>query len=221
MDVLASLDDPFRAVLLSMYDNRPQLGEDGLEHPLDSIARISPAQGMWIYDLCRQLRPLATLETGLAYGFSTIFFLAARQKNGLGDHTAIDPFQRQTPGWAGIGLRHGRRLGGEHFQFVEEMSATALARLAHEGRQFQVIFIDGSHLFDDVMLDFTLSSLLSPVAGHIIFDDMWMPAIQLAVNFVRTNRQDFAAVPTPIPNIAVFRRLGRDTRHWAHFVDFR
>jgi predicted O-methyltransferase YrrM len=219
-ELLASLDDPYRTALVSMYDGRPQWGQDGFEHPLNPLARISPAQGMWIYQLCRQVRPSATLETGLAYGFSTIFFLAARQKNDLGNHTAIDPLQLHTPGWAGIGLEHGRRFGGEHFQFLEETSATALARLAHEGRRFEVIFIDGSHLFDDVMLDFTLGALLCPPDGHIILDDTSMPAIQRAVSFVRTNRLDFVEVPTPAPNTAVFRRIGRDTRPWYHFVEF-
>ncbi len=217
-DVLAPLDDPFRRALLSMYDNRPQLGEDGFEHPLDNVARISAAQGMWLYELCRQVAPSATLEIGLAYGFSTIFFLAARQKNRRGTHTAIDPFQRQN--WAGIGLQNGRRFDGEHFRFMEEPSATALARLVHEGRQFEVIFIDGSHLFDAVLLDFTLSASLCPLAGHIIFDDLWMPATERAVSFVRTNRRDFAEVLTPISNIAAFWRVGQDTRDWMHFVDF-
>lgn len=202
-----------------MYAGTPQRGADGREHLVDKLTRIHAAEGIWLYDFCRELAPKATLEIGLAYGFSTIFFLAARAKNNCGTHTAVDPFARNEK-WCGIGLEHGRRLGGEHFQFIEEPSSHALVRFARAGAEFEVIFIDGSHLFDHALLDFTLSAEVCPRGGHIILDDLWMPSIQRVAAFVRTNRGDFTQMPTPIANIAVFRRIGDDTRDWTHFAEF-
>ena len=129
--ILSSLPEPFRSPLLSMYEGDLQLGEDGEKHSLDEITGISPAEGMWIDELCRKVKPQATLEIGLAYGFSTIYFLAVLAENGNGHHSSIDPYQRCHPGrWAGIGLRHGGRFGGKRFRFIEECSFAALTHLA-------------------------------------------------------------------------------------------
>jgi hypothetical protein len=49
---------------------------------------------------------------------------------------------------------------------------------------------------------------------------MWMPSIQRAAAFVRNNRKDFVEVPTPIWNIAAFRRIAKDERRWDDHVDF-
>jgi hypothetical protein len=52
--ILSSLPEPFRSALLSMYEGDLQLGEDGEKHSLDEITGISPAEGMWIYELCKK-----------------------------------------------------------------------------------------------------------------------------------------------------------------------
>lgn len=72
-----------------MYANEPQIGSDGKTHAMHPTTRISREQGMWIYNLCRSMKPKATLEIGMAYGFSTIYFLAAIRENGAGFHTAV------------------------------------------------------------------------------------------------------------------------------------
>lgn len=216
--LLQPLPEPFRGRLLSMYRGDPQLGTDGRLHALDTVTRISPGVSTWLYQFCLKQRAPDTLEVGMAYGFSTIAFLAAlAQNNGL-SHTAIDPYEDQT--WAGVGTAHAQALDAGRFRFMNELSSAALARLASEQRQFGVIFIDGEHLFDTALLDFTLSAELCPIGGHIILDDLWMPSIRRVSAFIRTNRSDFAAVPGPA-STAVYRRIGSDERDWRHFVDFR
>lgn len=220
-EILSPLPQPFRFALLSMYAGDPQLGEDGEMHPVDPATGIRPAEGMWIYDLCRKVRPQATLEIGLAYGFSTIFFLAALAENGNGRHTSIDPYQRPIPGvWAGIGLTHGTRFGGQRFRFIEKPSFAALAHLADQSERFDVILVDGRHMFDLALTDFTLSADLCSMGGFIILDDMWLPSIQRVAAFIRANRRDFTAVDTPAANIAAFRRVGPDDREFKHFEEF-
>lgn len=87
-----------------MYAGDGQRGTDGENHSINPATGISPAEGMWIYELCRKIKPQATLEIGLAYGFSTLYFLAALAANNSGQHTSIDPYQMKVPGqWAGIG----------------------------------------------------------------------------------------------------------------------
>ena len=218
MTILSSLPLPFRSALLSMYNGEPQLGSDGERHNLSKIARISPEQGMWLYNLCRETKPKSTLEIGLAYGFSTVYFLAAIHGNGFGRHTAIDPFQS---GYQGIGSRQPQTLGMvDSFLLMEERSFSALVRLAERKQMFEVIFIDGNHHFDNALVDFTLSAELCPMGGYIILDDMWMPSIRMAAAFIRSNRKDFDELKTPVRNIAAFRRIGQDARSWRHYVEF-
>jgi predicted O-methyltransferase YrrM len=218
MRILASLPPRFRSVLLSMYNGEQQLGSDGERYSLSGLARISPEQGMWLYSLCRETKPKTTLEIGLAYGFSTMYFLAAIHENGVGHHTAVDPFQSR---YHGIGSRQSRTLDmGDSFLLIEEKSVAALVHLAERREMFEVIFIDGNHHFDNVLVDFTLSAELCPMGGCIILDDMWMPSIRMAVAFIRSNRMDFEELQTPVRNIAAFRRIGEDVRNWRHYVGF-
>ncbi len=218
-EILSPLPQPFRTALLSMYNREPQLGGDGERHSLDGKTLIPPEQGMWLYCLCRKMKPKSTLEIGLAYGFSTTYFLAAIHENGIGHHTAIDPLQSRL--WDGIGRQRPQNLGmGASFRFIEARAASALVQLADCGETFEVIFIDGNHRFDDVLVDFTLSARLCPVGGCIVLDDLWMSSIRRAVAFIRSNRQDFEEIKTAVANIAAFRRIREDERPWHHFVDF-
>ena len=108
----------------------------------------------------------------------------------------------------------------DSFRIAEVKSATALVHFADRGEKFEVIFIDGNHRFDDALVDFTLSAELCPRGGCIILDDMWMPSIRRAVAFIRSNRNDFEELTTPVSNIAAFRRIGEDSREWHHYAEF-
>jgi predicted O-methyltransferase YrrM len=212
------LPEPFQSRLISMYRGEPQTGSDGELHRMDANTRIAPAQGAWLYRLCVESKPANTLEIGLACGYSTVFFLAAIDTNGHGHHTALDPFQGT---WHGIGAAQARTLGmSDSFTWTEERSSAGLVHLADRGASFGVIFIDGSHRFDDALVDFTLAAPMCPIGGHIVLDDLWMAPIRRAVAYIRKNRSDFEEVATPIGNIAAFRRIAEDERSWNHHVDF-
>ncbi len=175
---------------------------------------------MLVYQLAHETRPDNTLETGLAFGYSTVYFLAAIRANGKGHHVALDP--HQSDWWNGIGLAREKVLGTEPgiFEFSPEDSIQGLARFVREQRRFGIIFIDGDHTFDGALFDFSLASLICEVGGHIIFDDMWMPSIQRVASFIRLNRSDFIEVRTPVKTLAVFKKTGSDQRQWNHFVPF-
>jgi predicted O-methyltransferase YrrM len=218
-NVLEPLDPSFAAALKSMYAWQPQMGTDGSMHILDGITKISPEGGMWIYELCRKIKPKRTLEIGLAYGFSTMYFLAAIKANAMGSHVAMDPFQITL--WHGIGLKKAQEMGMDRsLRFIQEKDVFGLPALAREGLQFEVIFIDGNHRFDNVLLDFTLSDYVCVKGGYIILDDLWMPSIRKAVSFIESNRSDYQRQDTPIASIRVFKKLDDDRRQWYHFVRF-
>jgi len=209
---LSPLGEPFASVLCSMYAREPQLGSDGKLHPIDTTARISSSQGMWIYQLIRDMKPERTLEIGLALGFSTVYFLAALQKNGKGNHIAIDPFEYL---WHDVGLTRAKvtNVAPGTFTHINEHCVKVLTKMWDEERRFDVILIDGDHKFDGVMIDFYLTSLVCGTGGFIIFDDLMMLPVRRCIDFVRKNRADFIEVDTGLPNMTAFRKVGDDKRN--------
>ena len=218
VDLARRLDPRFAVALLSMYDHRPQRGEDGKLHEIDQLTRISPAEGILIYDTCHNGNARKTMEVGFAYGFSTLYFLAAAATTG-GRHVVIDPFEMTE--WKGIGMEKVREVGmQDHLRFIPELSVHALPQLEREGQKFDVIFIDGSHRFEDALLDFVLSDRVCALGGYIIFDDMWLPAIRKVVRYIVRNRSDYVRRDSAVPNAAVFQKVRADRRDWRYFSDF-
>jgi predicted O-methyltransferase YrrM len=222
-ELLNSLDNNFRSALLSMYRGESQLGTDGQRHSIDIDTKISPSQGIYLYELCLSVKPKSSLEIGMAYGYSTIYFLAAIAKNQTGHHTSIDPFQNTA--WNGIGLTHANALApttgkDPAFQFIEDRSDRVATDLARSNSVFDLVFIDGNHRFDDVLVDLYLYAQLCTVGGYIIFDDMWMDSIRTVVSFVKANRTDFVEVSTTEQNICVFQKISEDSRKWDNFHKF-
>ena len=222
-EVLAAMDPAYTQALISMYHGEPQLGSDGQRHEIDRNTAIAPEQGLWLYNHCLAAKPKATLEIGMAYGYSTLYFLAAMARNQMGRHTSIDPFQREA--WHGIGLAHAHAhlpAGGadSSFRLIEERSDRAAVDLARSGDLFDLIFIDGNHRFDDVLVDFYLTAPLCAVGGCIVFDDMWMRSIRTVASFVRTNRKDFVELGGTHSNVCAFQKTGEDKREWNDFADF-
>ncbi len=220
---LARLDATCRDRLLSMYGGHAQLGVDGVEHALDASTRISPDEGLCLYDLYVAARPANSLEVGMAFGFSTLYFLAAIAANGRGKHVAIDPYQNDA--WRGIGQTQARAaahdLGrADAFALIEERSDRAAVDLLRSGARFDFIFIDGNHRFDDVLVDVYFYAQLCALGGLLIFDDLWMPSVRSVARFVRRNRLDFVEVPVDEPNLCVWRKVGEDARRWDDFRRF-
>src|ERR1700760_3382834 len=56
---------------------------------------IKREEGEALYRIVREVKPERTLEGGMAWGLSTLFFCQALRENGHGWHVAIDPFQGQ------------------------------------------------------------------------------------------------------------------------------
>jgi predicted O-methyltransferase YrrM len=208
-----------QSILASMFANDPQMGADGAMHEIDHITRISPEQGELLVMLHKMTQPKHTLEIGCAYGFSTTYFLKAMAESNCGHHTIVDPFQHSY--YHGIGLRKVSDLGmDERVTFVEEESQTALGKLWAGGYRCNLSFLDGHHLFENVLMDFYWLARITEPQGLLIFDDLWLASVQKGVAFVEKNRKDFARMKSPVDNAAIFRRVGDDTRAWHHFADF-
>jgi predicted O-methyltransferase YrrM len=157
---------------------------DGQATPLAPHS-VDRASGEALRDLALAEGAERTIEVGLALGMSALFLCQAVLPRG-GRHTAIDPFQQES--WNGAGLRTLREAGVEDaVEVIEEESQLALPRLVAEGREFDCAFVDGDHRFEGVFLDLYFMTRLVKPGGLVVVDDMWMPAVRVAVAYVERN----------------------------------
>ena len=226
--VLADLPAICSTILISLYKRDAQIGDDGNLYPIDGFTRITPQEGLELLRLAREQNGKSLLEVGLANGFSSQFLLAALNFGG-GRLISIDPYQSSV--WHGIGSRLANFTANElaadlglnkalRFDCIEERSDWALPQLIRDGEMFDLIFIDGYHRFDDVLIDVSLSARICRDGGLIVLHDLFLPSVRAVVGFLEANRTDLQRLPNSCWNLAVFRRLGGDNRFWDHFVPF-
>jgi len=182
-------------LLLKAFESKVVFAPDGTTRPLDS--NISKEEAEALYSAVRSIKPVHSIEIGLACGISALAILAAISANGSGHHHVVDPFQSNYENCgeamitlAGFADRH-----------------TFLARFPEEVvPQFpraQFAFIDSSHLFDFTIMEFLLVDKRLDVGGIIAMHDSWMPSIQAVIRFIQANRayricRDYSpGIPTP------------------------
>jgi SAM-dependent methyltransferase/predicted O-methyltransferase YrrM len=193
--------------------------EDAAGHEVDAFpAGLPRAHANEIARLVRELGLTSTLETGMAYGLSTLAVCAVHEERGEGSHVAIDP--HQTRDWRGIGVLNLERAGlAARARVIEARSDEALPRLRDEGLRIDFALIDGLHLFDATLVDFFHADRMLDVGGVVVFHDTWMPAVAQAVAYVRANRA-YEPIEPGEPGLAALRKQADDDRAWDFHRDF-
>ncbi len=163
------------------------IGKTGKKIETQSLSTSSNLQVLSA--ILKKEQPVRTLEVGLALGASALTILDAHQTKGLGKkqvHYAIDPFQSTV--WDNCGELNIAAAGKEDFfRCIQELSAIALPKLVEDGLEFGLIYVDGSHLFEDVFIDMFFSTKLLAPNGIILFDDSSDPHVRKVISFVRKN----------------------------------
>ncbi len=205
-------------VITELYHTRRAVDLSGNVHELEASG-VLPATGNLLYTMVRTLKPKRTIETGFAFGFSTLHILQALAENGSGFHEAIDPVETQR--WHGIGLANVKRAGfSPMFRHLEMLSAVALPSHLVNQERFDFAFVDGSHLFDDILLDAYYIDKLLIDGAVMVFDDWnWMPAVRAVVSFIEKN-WCFRSLDVSVPNVRVLQKIRASTRPWDHFAPF-
>jgi len=134
------------------------------------------------------LKPTDTLEIGLATAASALVIAHGHRLNEDGTirfHTAIDPYQHELDD---VGIVQIERAGLErYFSLIRSQSLVALPELLANGRQFDLIYIDGNHLFEHAFIDMFYSMRLLRTGGVVLLDDSTLLDVRKIVNFVRRN----------------------------------
>ena len=208
--------------------------------PLHS--HTSMKDGYFLYTLILENKFTRTLETGLAYGLSALYITLAHQTNerlhGLkGNHIALDPFQKSH--WESGGILNISNAGlSSYFSLQEEFSFLALPNLLakcfdtsggvdgneNDSQKLDLIYLDGPHMFDDVLMEMFYAVKLLRIGGIVYFDDHHLPSIHRVCSFMYHNLVKegiLEAVLTPtFPATAAFRKKSGDGRLWSHYKPF-
>jgi len=178
--------------LQRLYSSDRMIGRTG--KVFENLGSLSTRRNIYfIRRIMMDYKPMRTLEVGLAFGASALAFAACHKERGnstLGDHTAIDPVQ--TSDWDNVANCQLERAGLSGLvRTIELPSAIALAQLlSSRCEKFDLIYIDGSHYFEDVFVDFYFSSRLLNLGGIVLFDDCADPNVAAVLRIIRRNYVD-------------------------------
>jgi hypothetical protein len=178
----------FCPVLAGMLEKSEAVGRSGKNvniSDLSTVRNLLTLRALHILSNAKR-----TMEVGFSSGGSSLVFTQTHKDLGAlaeNQHVAIDPFQRSN--WtdeAGLVAIEAANLRG-YLDFREEPSCYALPRLVDEGLKFELIYIDGSHLFEDVFIDFYFAARLVKEQGIVLFDDSSLDHVQKVLRFIRKN----------------------------------
>jgi predicted O-methyltransferase YrrM len=198
-------------VIAEVYDEGLVLDQNGVSYPLGAHS-VSRSRGETLRDLVVSEGASTTIEVGLAWGLSCLSICEGllRTRRDRPRHVAIDPFESDA--WGNAGLVLIRRAGLEGLvELLELDSKIALPRLMDAKHEFDLGFIDGDHKFESIFSDLLYMTALVKPGGLIVVDDVWMPAIRLAIAYFETNL-GLELIPDAAPNAFAWARKPRWSR---------
>jgi hypothetical protein len=191
--------DPFSFCpeLQRLFTSRQTVGRSG--RVFNGLVALSTFNNLFtIRSLCLERKPRRTLEVGLSFGGSALAFTASHRDLGStpqGQHVALDPFQASL--WDDAGILAVTRAGlAAYLDVRPSFSSIELPRLVSEKSLFDLVYIDGSHLFEDVFVDAYFVSKLLPQGGIVLFDDSTDLHVAKVLRFIRTN---YCEILSPFP----------------------
>jgi predicted O-methyltransferase YrrM len=169
-------------IIDQIFSTQSVQSKDGISYPLRG--NIDFNEGLFIHNLISADESInRTLEVGCGHGISSLFICDALKNKVDKKHLIIDP--NQDTNYNGIGISNLEKAGVSFFNFIPEKSEFALPKLAQTSPgEFDLIFIDGLHSFDQVLLDFYYANILVRTGGIIIFDDCSFYSISKAIVYI-------------------------------------
>jgi len=175
-----------------------------------------------LFNLIQMESPSLTIETGFGAGSSALAFLASNHNlRKYSTHISIDPYGMSQANYH-IVLSYIFKHFYNRFLFYRERSEIVLPQLCKEKvLQSPIIaYIDGSHLFENKLIDFFYLDKLAPPHSIIIFDDALFPSIETVINFVKANKENYVLYEDVIKSWAILYKTSEEKRQWNDFHPF-
>lgn len=124
---------------------------------------------------------LAYASSALAIGEALVTVDPARPR-----HVIIDPFQGSE--WSDVGWDLLCSVGLDSIAtLIRTASSIALPQLVTDGFVADAAFVDGSHRFHEVFVDFYFLRKIVRPGGLIVIDDHWTPSVRTAAHYYEQN----------------------------------
>jgi hypothetical protein len=194
---------------------------DGRKDEL-GVVRLDIGQAALLAHLAKECTTTVSVEVGFGMGSSTCIIMGTRRLGSTPfSHVVFDPWGLQD-GRGNIVQSYLQERFPKGFNRIMKKSEIGLAGLLDRLGPGTVglLFIDGGHRFENVMTDFMLADQLCSMGGYVVLDDALFPAIETVVNFVQTNRPDYAVAHLAVPNCTVLKKIANDERDWDSFKPF-
>ena len=155
---------------------------------IDFNSGINPEEAKKIIEVIDELKPINTLEIGLAMGSSAVCFLHSKLKyDSSGFHYAIDPNQYSEYEGAGVKIIVENNLGF-NFKLLEGKTHEVFHHLLDQNIKIDMAFVDGWHTFDYTLVDFFFIDQILNEGGVIGFHDMYGLSKLKVLKFILTHR---------------------------------
>jgi predicted O-methyltransferase YrrM len=205
----------FCTALMSLLSAEQVTGRTGKVFGREMLASNSTRNNLAVLArLMEERQPKRTLEIGFAFGASALVLADAHRRlaHGSACHTAIDAWE--VDGWDAIGLDNVEAAGWSGYLDLRNgLSAIELPKLMQDGRTFGLIYIDGSHEFDDVFVDACFCTRLLEPDGIMLFDDSSHPPVAKVLRLMRADKRLLELDLTPYRRHASIRTNSRAS--WA------
>ena len=145
----------------------------------DRNINISMKMLQQLYKTNNDYKKVDILEIGTHEGRSTIWMLDNLCCHPNSTFTSIDPYfpEDVTSPVNSVTYQnflHNISLCSSKSKFVQykDLSSNILPKLLNESKVYDIIYIDGSHLMEDVLYDLRMSDVLVKNGGVILLDDI-------------------------------------------------
>jgi predicted O-methyltransferase YrrM len=140
-----------------------------------------------LQEMVRFVKAKTGLETGVAFGVSTLAICEALDEPGAKLY-GVDPEQNSVHGGAALASLKRAGLAGR-FELLEGPSHLMLPKLLEKGIVLDFAFIDGWHTFDYTLLDFFYIDKMLRPGGVVLLHDRSWPSKQKVIRFIKTHRK--------------------------------
>ncbi len=141
------------------------------EKPYPIDYSINSDSRKFLYILCRIIKPENIIETGVAYGLSSIYILKALDKNNFGTLHSIDAVFRPWQNKNMIGSIIPDELK-KRWRFIFGKSSEKLEEVFNNTSDVQIFIHDSLHTYKNMMFEFNCAGKNLSPNGMIISDDV-------------------------------------------------
>ncbi len=176
------------SVIEEVYRTGKYLDLSGKERKVSGA--VPREDALILQDMVRFVKAKTTLETGVAFGLSSLAICEALKETAGADakHYGVDPEQKTVHD--GAALASLRRAGlDDIFELLEGPSHMMLPKLVERGVMLDLAFVDGWHTFDYTMLDFFYVDKMLRPGGVLLLHDRSWPSKQKVIRFILTHRK--------------------------------